>query len=129
MKLMTKKEIKEYLIKKENEGVIAWRKTHLLKGEGNAQRNTDALEHATYLYHYYQKILHDCFGMYRNKWKEKYDAGKFPKCYVPCPPFYDICNRGAGIICLVPESKARAHKDYKKCLACYRKFGFTDSIE
>ena len=110
---MNLKEVKQYLIDKEKEGTNKmrekWKKTHKVN--------------STY-YEYYHNILKDCFGMYRNKYLEKYESGKFPKCYTPCPPFYDICNHGSYII-----NGDNKDKEYKKCMKCFKKFNFTDTIE
>jgi len=125
--VMTKEQIKKHLIKKEEEGTIDWRKTYNQKQVNGKFKFCVNCNRSKWWY--YHEILKDCFGMYRNKWLEKYEAGKFPKCYVPCPPFYDICNRGSGILCLCPQSEAKKHKDYEKCRKCFDKFGFTSDIE
>lgn len=48
-------------------------------------------------------------------WEARYKAGEFPKCFTPCPPFFDICNI--------------QDPDKRKCGECYRRFGFVDYIE
>jgi hypothetical protein len=47
-------------------------------------------------------------------YKTKYLNGEYPECYVPCPPFYDICNRV---------------NDSEKCMKCFRENDFVDYIE
>jgi hypothetical protein len=46
---------------------------------------------------------------------DKYKDGEFPKCFIPCPPFYDICNR--------------ANLETEKCKKCFNEYGFVDYIE
>lgn len=53
----------------------------------------------------------------------KYENGEFPECYIPCPPFYYICNHGAYVI------NQDEHPEKHKCLECYKKFDFEDYIE
>jgi hypothetical protein len=45
----------------------------------------------------------------------KYEAKEYPECFVPCPPFYDICNK--------------AKLDTQKCQECFKKNDFEDCIE
>lgn len=48
-------------------------------------------------------------------WQARYQAGEFPECFVPCPPFFDFCN---------------SHDLSKeKCKKCFEEFGFVDYIE
>lgn len=49
--------------------------------------------------------------------KKNYEEGKYPKCYKPCPPFYDFCNHAFNI------------NDDLKCSECLKEFGFKDYIE
>lgn len=48
-------------------------------------------------------------------YKKAHDENAFPNCFVPCPPFYDICNA--------------AKLDTNKCRKCYEEFDFLDCIE
>lgn len=58
--------------------------------------------------------------------RELYVAGKYPSCFVPCPPFFDICNRGSYII---NNREKVAKSEYITCKGCYKDNGFVDYIE
>jgi hypothetical protein len=55
-----------------------------------------------------------------NQYERNFKDGKYPECYRPCHPFYDICN-AADLFSNTPQSK--------KCCACFELHGFVDSIE
>jgi len=64
--------------------------------------------------------------MKKSTYQVRYEQNEFPECYVPCAPFYDICNHGVAILC---ASDIKYDNQYHTCKACFDKFGFTDSIE
>lgn len=62
--------------------------------------------------------LKEKFGVKKLKTEVKpkyYNGREYPPCFVPCPPFYDICNA----------------TDYESeiCHKCYKKYSFVDYIE
>jgi len=59
--------------------------------------------------------------------KELYLEGKMPECFNPCPPFYDMCNRGMAI--LNREDASLYATKRKECKKCFLKYKFVDYIE
>lgn len=51
----------------------------------------------------------------KGSFRERYEAGVFPECFRPCPPFYDVCNA--------------VDFSTEKCNACYETHRFMDCIE
>ena len=61
-------------------------------------------------------------------YKELALNGKYPSCYKPYLPFYQICVKGSQIIGKPVVSSAQLYK-YQQCEFCIRKYKFAINLD
>ena len=48
----------------------------------------------------------------KSEWQKQYELHKYPDCYMPCIPFYDVCNKFDNSLKCDLCSKQNDFKDY-----------------